>query len=112
MARGWAAGSAEVQGESAQYVVLRIENRRRPARSQAMSECKLAVVFPQRIGCDVFHDDRFPAVRGRPARAGAGADRLPFNCARVTFRKAGSRSVPHTLSAGIEQKDRTEHVAA
>ena len=47
--------------------MLAVEDRRRPARAQAVRERYTAVRVPQRIGRDVFDDHRFAAIRGGAA---------------------------------------------
>src|SRR2546422_327523 len=72
MLRSWAARFTPLNREGAQHVALRRKDWCGPAGSQSVRQSQLAIISPQRICCDVRHDDLLFAESGRPARADIG----------------------------------------
>jgi hypothetical protein len=101
----WSPGAAEVERERAEHVPVGIQNRRRPARAQAVLERERAVLVPQRVGGDVLDDDGLTPIRRSAAGARLRADRLAVHGTIERFRQAWRRAVADVQSVRIEQQD-------
>jgi hypothetical protein len=90
-----AASRAEVESERAEHAPLLVEDGRRPAGTQPVSQRDVTVIVPERVGRNVLHEHRLAAEGRRAARAGARSDALAVDSTGERRRKARSRSVVH-----------------
>ena len=74
-----------------------------------MPQSQIAVVHPQRIGCDVLHDDRCAAVCGCPAGARRCSDHGAIDRIDIGLGKASCAAMPQTIA--VQQQDGREGTA-
>src|SRR5262245_56760389 len=104
-----AAWRLEVQRKGAEDLALRVKDRRRPARPQAMRQREPAVVLPQRVGGNILDNDRLPPKGRGTARTSARTNPLTVDAAKETVWQAGRRAVMDMHAVCIEQEYRAQH---
>src|SRR5215468_9991650 len=77
-----------------------------------MLERQTAVVGPQRIGSNIFDNDRFASICSGAARTGRWAYGLAVHGSDVAFGQTGRRAVTHVHAVRVEQQDRDQHAWA
>jgi hypothetical protein len=68
----------------------------------------MTIVGPEWIGRDIRNYNRLLSISSRAARSNARADLRSINCVHVFLGKAGSGTVPQSLTIGVQQKNGTE----
>jgi len=71
-----------------------------------------AIIVPQGIRRNIFHDDLLSSERRRSAGTGLGANGEPIDCAHIIFREVRSCAVPDVNAIRVEQEDRRKHPRA
>lgn len=96
---------AKVEGDRPQHLAGRGERRLRPARAQAVRQCRLSIVCPQLIMLNIGNDHRLAAKGRRAARSRLGADGQSVQPPDEFFRQAESEGEPQALALGVEDSD-------
>ena len=102
-----AAGPARrvaVHRERAEHLLLRRQDRRRPAGAQPTRHGRVAQDVPLRVAADVGDDDRPSDLHHGAARADARADWLAVETSGVVLGKARRRAQPHMTAVRVEQQ--------
>jgi hypothetical protein len=110
-----AAGTARhaaVHRERAEHLLLRRQDRCRPAGPNADRYRRVAHDVPSRVSEDVRDDDGPADLHHGSARPDARADRLAVEACGVFLGKARRRAHSHMSAVRIEQQRRTRHPLA
>ena len=100
-----------IDRERTQYRINFRYYRYGPAREQAVLQGCVPVVRPKRVGLDVGHVNRVPAVGGRSARARGGADFLSLYRSDERFGKPRRHAEPKAAAVGVEEHDSSHRTA-
>src|SRR5580658_3069678 len=100
---------AVVDGKGPKHAAVLRRDGGRPAGSQAVSECHLAIVHPQGVGRYIGDDDWLLTINGGTARSRVRPDLQHVDRLAVFLRKAGSSSTSQSHTVRVQKKDGAQH---